>query len=514
MGWIALSLFLGCSPSSDAPTPPSAQGLAPSVSGEAEPPRLVLLYAPCTVNKDFLSPYAPSIGYTPSLEAFARDSVVFRRHQTEAGQSGIAYASLFSGAQADRHGAFRHPLRLADDLYLVSEAFADQGYETFFWNGHALGGPNYGQGVPADNLFRGGDGLQASDPKFVAILERLKADPDYKAFVMTNFTVTHGPYRLNAAKPFRERYPAEASKASPKDSQRLYPIYRRNHIGLAFDYEATVERIGLTDGDRSQLSDLLELLYKSGVHELDARFGAVLEAVDSRGLRDESLVVFTADHGELLEQEGEVFRWSHAMQITPEVAGVPLLVRSADPRLESGPYEGVTRSIDVYPTLAGLAGFALPQDRGIQGVDLSPALRGEVEAPELVALSHTTLLVHSVFQRMLDPKHAHNWALVQRYFPDEGAQHMWVALREGDRLTRWKKRSDGEWVFESLDLGADASRAWQAVDPENPSQAATVERLRQYKSRLVAGHARAQAGESLLPAAEEIEALQGLGYIE
>ena len=91
---------------------------------------------------------------------------------------------------------------------------------------------------------------------------------------------------------------------------------------------------------------------------------------------------------------------------------------------------------------------------------------------------------------------------------------MWVALREGDRLTRWKKRSDGEWVFESLDLGADASRAWQAVDPENPSQAATVERLRQYKSRLVAGHARAQAGESLLPAAEEIEALQGLGYIE
>ena len=430
------------------------------------------------MNKDFLSPYTPSIPYTPNLEAFARESVVFRRHQTEAGQSGIAYASLFSGAQADRHGAFRHPLRLADDLYLVAEAFADQGYETFFWNGHAMGGPNYGQGVPAVNLFRYGAGLQASDPKFVSILDRLKADPDYNAFVMTNFTVTHD-YLSNAAKPFRKRYPAESAKVSPEALRRLYPIYRGNHIGLAFDYEATVERIGLSDRDRSQLIDLLEFLYKGGVHQLDARFGAVLEAVDSRGLRDESLVVFTADHGELLEQEGEVFRWSHAMQITPEVAGVPLLVRSSDPRLESGFYEGVTRSIDVYPTLAGLAGFALPQDRGIQGVDLSPALRGDAEAPELVAPSHTTLLVHSVYRRMLDPEHAHNWALVQRYFPDEGAQHMWVALREGDRFTRWKKRSDGEWVFESLDLGAGSSRAWQAVDLENPSQAATVERLRQ-----------------------------------
>lgn len=174
----------------------------------------------------------------------------------------------------------------------------------------------------------------------------------------------------------------------------------------------------------------------------------------------------------------------------------------------------MTRSIDVYPTLAGLAGFELPEGRGIQGVDLSPALRGEEQAPELAAPSHTTLLVRSVYERMSDPKHAHNWGLVQRSYPDEQAQHMWVALREGDRFTRWKKRPDGKWAFESLDLGADSSRAWQAVDPEDPSQAATLERLRQYKARLVAAHARAQAGETLLPAADEVEALQGLGYIE
>lgn len=507
-----LALLVACSPASEGP--PATSATEPAAGASAGPPRLVLLYAPCTVSKDYLSPYNPSVPYTPHLQAFARESVVFDRHQTEAGQSGIAYASIFSGAQADRHGAFRHPVELADDLYLVAEAFADQGYETFFWNGHSMGGPNYGQGVPPGNLFENSDGLRARDPSFVAILKRLQADADYKAFVMTNLWTTHSPYRLQGLRHFRKRYAEEASGVDPKSVERLHPIYLRNHIGLAFDFDTTAKRLGLSQDERAELADVLELVYKSGAHQLDQRFGAVLQAIDSRGLADESLIVFTADHGELLREENELFQWSHAMQITPEVAGVPWLVRSPDPRVEPGSYAGVTRSIDVYPTLAGLAGFELPEDRGIQGVDLSPALRGEERPPELAAASHTTLLVRSVYERMNDPEYAHNWGLVQRYYPDEQADHMWVALREGDRFTRWRKLSDGEWAFEALDLGGDAPRTWRTVDPDEPARAETLERLRQYKARLVAAHARAASGETLLPAADEVEALQGLGYIE
>lgn len=470
----------------------------------------MLLYAPCTVAKNHLAPYEASVAYTPQLAAFARDAVVFRRHQTEAGQSGIAYASIFSGAQADRHGAFRHPLELSDELYLLAEAFADQGYETFFWNGHEMGGPNYDQGVAPANHFE--QGLAAGDPRFAAILDELSADPSYKALVTTNFFVTHSPYRMGVIPSFRKRHPGEADGLRPDTLRRLGRLYHDNHIALAFDYPATVERLGLSMDDRSQLVGLLELAYKANVEALDQQFGAVLGAIDARGLRDEALVAFTADHGELLRQEDELFQWSHAMQITPEVLGVPLLVRSPDPRVRPGPYEAVTRSIDVLPTLAGLAGFALPEDRGIQGKDLSPALRGESEAPELVAASHTTLLVRSVYERMHDPRHAHNWGLVQRYFPDEAAEHMWVALREGDRLTRWRKRADGEWSFEGMDLSPGSRRFWEPLDPADPQHAESIEGLREYKGRLLAAHAR--AAESLLPATDELEALQGLGYIE
>ena len=95
----------------------------------------MLLYATCTLSKDFLAPYDASVGFTPSLAALAAEGVTFERHQTESGQSGTAFASIFSGTQADRHGVYDHPTWLADDAYLVSEAFAARGWETW-WPTH------------------------------------------------------------------------------------------------------------------------------------------------------------------------------------------------------------------------------------------------------------------------------------------------------------------------------------------------------------------------------------------
>ena len=54
-----------------------------------------------------------------------------------------------------------------------------------------------------------------------------------------------------------------------------------------------------------------------------------------------------------------------------------------------GTWDEVTRSIDLFPTLLGLSGIAMPGSSGVEGVDLSPALRGRQQAPELLAYSHT-----------------------------------------------------------------------------------------------------------------------------
>jgi hypothetical protein len=93
-------------------------------------PRLVLLYAPCTVNREYLSPYDPAVDFTPALEAFSRDATVFERNTTESGQSGIAYASLFTGLQAPDHGVWRNPGFSTADLSATPEVPMTPGWKS------------------------------------------------------------------------------------------------------------------------------------------------------------------------------------------------------------------------------------------------------------------------------------------------------------------------------------------------------------------------------------------------
>ncbi len=163
-------------------------------SPKVKQPRLVLVIATCTVNKDYLGPYNTNVSTTPFLERFAREALVFENHYSEAEQSGTAYASIFSGNQATRHGIFAHPGWLDDSLVLLPEVFADEGYETHSWLRHGMASAcgithrawSYGISIM--------DVWMARDLNFRNLLTELKKDPDRRALVVTNFTVTHRPY--------------------------------------------------------------------------------------------------------------------------------------------------------------------------------------------------------------------------------------------------------------------------------------------------------------------------------
>ena len=235
---------------------------------EGTKPRLVLLYATCTLNRDSIAPYGKQVDYTPNLAAFARESVVFLRHQTETDQSGPAYASIFSGTQVDRHGVYRHPARLPEDLYLAAEAFADHGYETHFWSGHPMASADlgYGQGVRPENVHRRRPGvadlysLTANDADFAAILRRLREDPSYRAYVQVNFTITHGPYTPvdpRAVADFRREHPDEWPPLSDEEIARWARLYTANYLRLQWDFPAVVREKGLTPEDVARLAQVV-----------------------------------------------------------------------------------------------------------------------------------------------------------------------------------------------------------------------------------------------------------------
>jgi len=103
------------------------------------------------------------------------------------------------------------------------------------------------------------------------------------------------------------------------------------------------------------------------VEWLDAQIGIVLAALDETGLRDEFIILYTSDHGEMA---GEYGLWNKGVMYEESVR-VPMIL--AGPGIPAGVEvrENVSQ-MDVFPTLTELAG--LPPPEGIRGRSMLPLL--------------------------------------------------------------------------------------------------------------------------------------------
>lgn len=114
---------------------------------------------------------------------------------------------------------------------------------------------------------------------------------------------------------------------------------------------------------------------------LDEQFGRLLAAVDELGLTDDTIMVFTSDHGDMHGSHGvykKQWPWDESIKI-PFLLRYPAVVRAGTHC--RFPFS----AIDVMPTLLGLAGLPIPQT--VEGVDVSPFVRGERnDVPESVLI--------------------------------------------------------------------------------------------------------------------------------
>ncbi len=129
------------------------------------------------------------------------------------------------------------------------------------------------------------------------------------------------------------------------------------------------------------------------LHKLvDKAIGRILESLEQSGMAEETVVVFTSDHGDLVGAHGGLMqKWYNAYD---EAIRVPLLVRGPGVVATPGGVDTPTSHVDLLPTLLGLAGIDVERAAAIVAVehdetqplpgrDLSPVLRGSVTADTL-----------------------------------------------------------------------------------------------------------------------------------
>jgi len=143
-------------------------------------------------------------------------------------------------------------------------------------------------------------------------------------------------------------------------------------------------------GRASDLTDKelhnLRAHYCAEAELVDRWVGRILQKIDDLQLWDDSVVVFTTDHGMSLGEHNRTgktninTRDDRRWPIYPEVAHIPLMV--AAPGLQGGTtVDALLQPPDILPTVVDLAGMALEPPEGFHGGSFAPLLRGETMTP-------------------------------------------------------------------------------------------------------------------------------------
>jgi len=135
-------------------------------------------------------------------------------------------------------------------------------------------------------------------------------------------------------------------------------------------------------------------LYAAEATLVDRWVGHLLQRIEDMGLLDDTMVVFTTDHGFYHGEHGLIGKaritpeWSRSVPLYEEVAHIPLIVHypGAEPRRESA----FVQPVDLMPTLLELAGA--PSPGTTDGLSIAPLLRGEAASTREFAVTSPTII--------------------------------------------------------------------------------------------------------------------------
>lgn len=209
------------------------------------------------------------------------------------------------------------------------------------------------------------DGLSAAQA--VKLLAQHKEKP---FFLATGFFRPHTPYVAPA---------------------KYFDLYPTSDVGLESvpeNYSESVPPAALLSAKPEQQKKLTDDLrrearqaYFASITFMDAQVGKLLDALDANGLTDDTIVVFMSDHGYLLGEHG---LWQKSCLFEPSLR-VPFVISAPGDFARGKTSNELAELVDLYPTLADLAGLALPQ--GLEGASLKPQLKDPTTPGKKAAFS-------------------------------------------------------------------------------------------------------------------------------
>jgi arylsulfatase A-like enzyme len=307
---------------------------------------------------------------TPHLDALAREGLLFRNTFANSPVCCPARAVLLTGRYAHANGMVANDLRLRESEVTVAEILRDQGYVTgFIGKWHLDGGPRLPGFVPPGPRRQGFDFWAANECSHAHFDTQYFRDTDrpipvkkFEAEAWTDVAIEF--LRETRGRPFF----LVVSMGPPHD-----PYGAPGKFMTMYDPAALTMRPnwieGTPGGGRKEIA-----AYAAAVTAVDEQVGRLASSLRELGLEEETVVLATSDHGDMLGSQGRRLKrtpWEESIR----VPGIVRYPRAGKPGRVT---DAIFTHADVAPTMLALAGLAIPPS--MQGSDLSGVIRGSTDA--------------------------------------------------------------------------------------------------------------------------------------
>lgn len=448
----------------------------------------VLLIGVDSLVADHMSCYGYHRHTTPHIDRFAQDGALFERTYSAHIPTTSAYSSMLSGMDcfSTQVVALRHKGPLRPEVKTLAEILGDSGYNTtcvgFSGNPGSRGFDSYldysGWGSWAE-----GRSPKAQNLNNVTIPELNKlVDQSDPFFLFLRHMDPHAPYL--PPEPY-ERMFYHGDECDPSNTS-MQPV-------MAFkpfcDFFASWMPPGITD------KDYVIAQYDGAVAYMDACIQAIFNALEARGVLDNTIIIFNGDHGETLYDHECWFDHHGLYDVTLHV---PLIIRYPRAVPAGKRVSGFNQHKDLVPTILELA--SIQTDIEFDGRSLMPMVEGEVASHESEfyitectwmrkhgwRTPHWKLIVAlepdfhfkptiELYNLVEDPDENNNLAETR---PDIAASlqdrmHAWIAKREEETGLKNPMMTQGAWVE-----GAPFKTSQEAYDTlhiGDPGQAARLQ---------------------------------------
>ena len=346
-----------------------------------------------TFRRDHLGAYGNGNIRTPSLDALAGSAVRFDAH----------YSAGFPTmpTRADHHTgrwtmSFMGWEPLPGGVTTLAEILAGRGFHTAASVDtpyYLRDGMNYDRGFQSFFMNAGQDTLWSLIPEPGYHHEALDARAAWRSEADRNAPKTFTSAMRWLERHYKEEFFLYVDTWDPHEPWDAPSYYTEQYLP-GYDGELVLPVYGNwhdVPGYREEQLRKGHAAYCGEITMVDTWAGFLLRLVENMGLADNTVVIFTTDHGFYFGEHGGLFgkmssdkypdgtlrpydepgsKWSYS-PLYEEIVHLPLLIRA--PGVPAGVYRGMSSAVDVMPTVLDLLGVEIPDF--VQGRSLAPALR-------------------------------------------------------------------------------------------------------------------------------------------